>query len=78
MPLLGRGQARGADPQGFQIADRADVVRTAESSPRKSSDSYGGGPVRLELSGIHPVDRAEEILLPDIYAIVTQDRVGSH
>ena len=68
-----------ADPQGFQIADPA-RRRDQDGSilTPESFDSYGAGPVRLELSGIYPVDRAEEILLPDIYAIVAQDRVGSH
>jgi hypothetical protein len=68
-----------ADAQGFQIADHA---RRRNQDGRiltpESFDSYGAGPVRLELSGIYPVDRAEEILLPDIYAIVAQDRVGGH
>src|ERR1043166_6722080 len=68
-----------ADRQGFQIADHA-RRRDQDGSilTPESFDSYGAGPVRLELSGIYPVDRAEEILLPDIYAIVAQDRVGSH
>jgi hypothetical protein len=68
-----------ADPQGLQIARhprrRGQDGRIFTPEP---FDSYGAGPVRLELSGIYPVDRAEEILLPDIYAIVAQDRVGSH
>ena len=47
MPLLGRVRPVGANPQQFQIADRADVVRTAESSPRayvgvRCGSSYQG------------------------------------
>ncbi len=78
MPLMGRGQARRCRPA--RIPDRRPCRRGQDGrilTPEPFS-SYGGGPVRLELSGIYPVDRAEEILLPDIYAIVAQDRVGSH
>ena len=74
---MGRVRPVGAGPQGFQIVRPCRRGQDGRILTPKSFD-YGGGPVRLELSGIYPVDRAEEILLPDIYAIVAQDCVGSH
>ena len=78
MPLMGRVRPVGAEPA--RIPDRRPCRRGQDGRilTPEPFNSYGGGPVRLELSGIYPVDRAEEILLPDIYAIVAQDRVGSH